>query len=142
MEYALIAPLLFAVLFIAIEMAFIMVADAHLDVAANRIVRMGRIGIAGDCQATIHTVMEQTLSTWISDNNAIYIDARIYTPGGDNAFQRIDDKNYVPECNTGRAGDMVIYRLGFDRPGLTGFISWLGLNKVHFERVILIQNEP
>lgn len=141
LEYALAAPLLFAVIFVAIEVAFIMLADAHLDVAANRVARMGRIGITGDCQQAVNKVMNDTLSGWISSNSAMYTDAKIYTPGGDNTFGDAYDENYIPPVCGGR-GDMVIYRLGFYRPGLTGFISWLGLSKVRFERVVLIQNEP
>ncbi|MFE8115291.1 pilus assembly protein [Brenneria goodwinii] len=141
LEYALAAPLLFAVIFLAIEVAFIMLADAHLDVAANRVARLGRIGITGECRPAVRKVMNDTLSGWISSDSAMYTDAKIYTPGGDNTFGDLDN-NYIPVCDSGGRGDMVIYRLGFDRPGLTGFISWLGLSKVRFERVVLIQNEP
>ncbi|CPR17821.1 pilus assembly protein [Brenneria goodwinii] len=142
LEYALAAPLLLAVIFVAIEVAFIMLADAHLDVAANRVARMGRLGITGECQLAVDKVMNDTLSGWISDDSKVYAEAKVYTPGGDNAFGDVYDENYIPpECDSGGRGDMVIYRLGFDRPGLTGFISWLGLSKVRFERVVLIQNE-
>ncbi|MEC5318909.1 TadE/TadG family type IV pilus assembly protein [Brenneria populi subsp. brevivirga] len=142
MEYALAAPLLFAVIFIAIEVAFIMLADAHLDVAANRVARLGRIGFDTEktCDTAVREVMTQTLSGWASAGE-IRVDAQVYTPGQSNDFSDVDDENYKPVCDTGERGDMVIYRLGFDRPGLTGFISWLGLSRVRFERVILIQNE-
>ncbi|MEE3651085.1 MULTISPECIES: TadE/TadG family type IV pilus assembly protein [unclassified Brenneria] len=142
LEFALVAPLLFAVVFIAVEVAFIMLADAHLDIAANRVARMGRIGIEGDCRQAVRGVMKNTLSTWVSSEKAIYVDARIYTPGEDNQFSDLNDENYQPVCDAGKRGDMVIYRLGFDRPGLTGFLFWLGYNRMRFERVILIQNEP
>lgn len=141
LEYALAAPLLFAVIFVAIEVAFIMLADAHLDVAANRVARLGRIGITGECQLAVNKVMNETLSGWISADSNVYAEAKVYTPGGDNAFGDAYDENYIPVCDSGGRGDMVIYRLGFDRPGLTGFIFWLGLSKVRFERVVLIQNE-
>ncbi|MFC3394470.1 TadE/TadG family type IV pilus assembly protein [Brenneria rubrifaciens] len=140
--YALVAPLLFAVVFVALEVAFIMLADAHLDIAANRVARMGRIGIQGNCQQAVRGVMNNTLSAWVRNENEMYADAKIYTPGGDNDFNDPGDKNYEPVCNAGGRGDMVIYRLAFDRPGLTGFIAWLGYTKMRFERVILIQNEP
>lgn len=141
LEYALAAPLLFAVIFVAIEVAFMMLADAHLDVAANRVARLGRIGIAGECQPAVNKVMNDTLAGWISRDSTVYAEAKIYTPNGDNSFGDAYDENYIPVCDSGGRGDMVIYRLGFDRPGLTGFISWLGLSKVRFERVVLIQNE-
>lgn len=141
LEYALVAPLLFAVIFLAIEVAFIMLADAHLDVAANRVARMGRIGITGDCQQAVNKVMTDTLSSWISSDSKVYAEAKVYTPGADNAFSDAYDANYTPVCDTGGRSSMVIYRLGFDRPGLTGFIYWLGLSRARFERVILIQNE-
>ncbi|RLM22678.1 hypothetical protein BIY29_11855 [Brenneria alni] len=142
--YALVAPLLFAVIFIALEVSFIMLADAHLDIAANRVARMGRIGIDGDCQQAVRSVMKNTLSTWVSSESEMYVDAKIYSPGEDkaNKFSDLNDKNYLPVCDAGGRGDMVIYRLAFDRPGLTGFIAWLGYNYMRFERVVLIQNEP
>ncbi|PWC17690.1 TadE/TadG family type IV pilus assembly protein [Brenneria corticis] len=142
LEYALVAPLLFAVVFIAVEVAFIMLADAHLDIAANRVARMGRIGIDGDCRQAVRGVMRSTLSTWIGSESEMYADAKIYTPGGDNRFGDLNDEHYQPVCDAGERGDMVIYRLAFDRPGLTGFIAWLGDDPMRFERVILIQNEP
>lgn len=142
LEFALAAPLAFAVLFIAIEVSVMMVADARLDVAANQVARQGRIGITGDCRAAVREIMNKTLSGWIS-NDSLYINAKLYKPGESYTFaDPSDDKNYQPECNTGQRGNMVIYRLGFTRPALTGVITWLGGDRLRFERVIMIQNEP
>lgn len=142
LEYALIAPLLFAVLFVTIEVTFIMLADSQLDTAANRIARMGRIGIDGDCRQTVQAVLDDTLSPWVRTSRPSYIDVKIYRPGDNAPFPDWEEVDYQPECDDGARGDMVIYRLGFYRPGMTGFISWLGGDRIRFERVILIQNEP
>lgn len=144
LEFALVAPLVFAVLFVAIEVAVIMLADAHLDIAANQVARQGRLGFpAGfDCRQAISDVMNRTLSGWIAEDSLI-INAKLYTPGQSYSFaDPTNDQNYKPECNTGQRGDMVVYRLGFTRPGLTGFVSWLSRERLRFERVVLIQNEP
>ncbi|QTF07489.1 pilus assembly protein [Brenneria izadpanahii] len=104
LEYALAAPLLFAVIFVAIEVAFIMLADAHLDVAANRVARMGRLGITGECRQAVRKVMKDTLSVWVSSDSSMYTDVKIYTPEGDNSFSDIDSDNYTPECDSGGRG--------------------------------------
>jgi hypothetical protein len=72
----------------------------------------------------------------------LHVDATIYRPGASNELPDFDDDGYVPVCNTGGRGDMIIYRLGFDRPGFTGIMSWLGIPVLRFERTIVIQNEP
>lgn len=141
LEFALVAPLAFAVLFVAIEIAVIMLADAHLDIAANRVARMGRLGISGDCDTAVRNVMAETLKGWVG-SSAIHIDAKVYTPGANNAFTDLDDASYTQSCDAGERGDMVVYRLSFDRAGLTGFISLLGGDSIRYQRTVLIQNEP
>lgn len=140
LEFALVAPLLFGVLFVVVEISVIMLADAHLDVAANQVARLGRLRLDGDCGPQVRKVMSDTLAHWV-DAASMRIDAKVYTPGANNAFDEVGE-DYQPVCDTGERGDMVIYRLGFDRTGLTGFIGWLGGDRLRFERVVLIQNEP
>lgn len=141
LEYALVAPLFFTVLFLSIEITFMLLADATLDRAASRVARMGKIGIEGDCKTAVMGELNDTLSFW-ADKTRVYADATIYTPGVDPSFGDIDDEDYTPVCNAGGQGDMVVYRLGFEKPGLTGLISLLGLQVLKFERIVIIQNEP
>lgn len=142
LEYALVAPLFFLVLFMSIEVTFMLLADSTLDTAASRITRMGKIGQfqGQDCHEKVMRELTDTLSIW-ADTTNVYADAKIYKPGEDNSFEALD-QNYTPVCNTGDRGDMVIFRLGFDKPGLTGLIRYLGLSVFRFERIVVIQNEP
>ncbi|PWF24127.1 hypothetical protein DD235_07435 [Corticimicrobacter populi] len=142
LEYALVAPLLMAVLIFSIEMIVMMMADASLETAANRVARLGKLGIQGDCQEAVQRVMRETLSNWVAGDAELRADVKRYTPGADNGFGDIDDENYQPVCDAGERGDMVIYRLGFDRAGLSGVLDWFGIRLFRFERVVLIQNEP
>lgn len=142
LEYALVAPLLFAVLFVAIETTVMLFADASLETAANRVTRIGKLGVPEgmNCETAVRKELERTLSYWVSSPADLRIDVKLYEPGM--PFGDVDDEDYVPVCDAGERGDMVVYRLGFDRPGLTGFIAWLGVDMLRFERIVLIQNEP
>lgn len=142
LEYALVAPLLFGVIFVAIEVTVILFADSSLETAAGRVTRIGKLGVPEgmDCDTAVRTEMERILSRWVDSPADLRIDVKVYEPGM--PFDDVDDDDYVPVCDTGDRGDMVVYRLGFDRPGLTGFISWLGMDIMRFERIVMIQNEP
>ncbi|WP_345795715.1 TadE family protein [Castellaniella sp. MT123] len=142
LEYALVAPLFFLVLFMGIEVIFMLLADSTLDTAASRITRMGKIGQfqGQDCHNKVMDQLRNELSIW-ADTTNLHADAKIYKPGENNSFQALD-QNYTPVCDTGDRGDMVIFRLGFDKPGLTGVIHYLGLDVFRFERIVVIQNEP
>lgn len=141
LEYALVAPLLFAVLLLSIEFVVMMLADSRLDAASSQVARLGRLGIQGGCEQAVQNVLRETLDGWVRAED-IRADVKIYTPGEDNQFGNVDDADYQPVCDAGDRGDMVIYRLGFDRPALTGIASWMGLDTFRFERTVLIQNEP
>lgn len=44
-EYALVAPLLFGVIFVAVETAVMLLADSSLEISANRVARLGKPGV-------------------------------------------------------------------------------------------------
>lgn len=142
-EFALVAPLLFAVLFVAIEVIVILFADATLEATANRVTRIGKIGVpeGQSCDDAVRSEVERSLAGWARGGD-VRLDAVVYRPGTDPVFGDVDDEGYEPICNTGGRGDIVLYRLGFDRPGLTGILSWLGIRIVRLERTVAIQNEP
>lgn len=142
LEYALVAPLFFLALFMAIEVTFMLLADSTLDTAASKITRMGKIGQfqGQDCHDKVMDQLREGLSIWANTSN-LHADAKIYRPGEDNAFDELDE-HYEPVCNTGDRGDMVIFRLGFDKPGMTGVFHAFGLDFFRFERIVVIQNEP
>lgn len=143
-EFALVAPILFAVLFVAIELIVMMFADATLEATANRVTRIGKIGVPEhmDCTTAVRSEVERSLAPW-ARGGRIYLDVQIYEPGADeNWFQDIDEEGYEPICDAGDRGEIVMYRMGFEQPRLTGILSWLGIDLVRLERFVMIQNEP
>lgn len=143
LEFAIVSPLVILVIFFSLEMGISMWADATLEVAASRVARLGQLGIPADkaCTEAVRQVLEDTMSGWVSDKNALRVDARIYKPGELNVVD-MNDPNYKPICDAGGRGDMVIYRLGFERPSFSGIMSWLNISVLRFERTVIIQNEP
>lgn len=143
-EFALIAPILFAILFVAIEVIVMLFADATLEATANRVTRIGKIGVPEhmDCTDAVKSQVHDALAPWARGGH-IYLDVQIYEPGADdNWFQDIDEEGYEPICDAGDRGEIVMYRMGFEQPKLTGILSWLGIDLVRLERFVMIQNEP
>ncbi|MYN13509.1 hypothetical protein GSY71_10215 [Pusillimonas sp. TS35] len=144
MEFALVAPLAVLILFFSIEMGVVMLADATLEAAASRVSRIGQLGVpAGKtCEETVKATFENLMGNWVVGPSHLYVDARVYQPGQNNDFPSVDDPDYVPTCDAGNRGDLVLYRLGFDNTGFSGIMTWLGIRVLKFERRIVIQNEP
>ncbi|MBV6272977.1 pilus assembly protein [Alcaligenaceae bacterium CGII-47] len=143
LEFAIVSPLVFLVIFFALEMGISMWADATLEVAAARVTRLGQIGIPADqtCKDAVIKILEDTMGGWVPEKTALYADVRVYEPGELNEVD-LNDADYVPICDAGGRGDMVIYRLGFERPSFTGIMSWLDIPVLRFARTVIIQNEP
>lgn len=144
LEFALVAPLLFAVLFVSIEVTVILFADAVLEGTANRVTRIGRLGVpeGSTCEDTVRRAVDDGMGGWVVDSTDLRLDVRVYSPGQGVRFDDVDEEDYTPICDAGERGDIVMYRLGLDRPGLTGMLSWLGIDIVRLERTVVIQNEP
>lgn len=144
LEFALVAPLAILVLFFSLEMGIVMWADASLEGAASKIARIGQLGVPAGltCDQAVRKVFEDRMGSWVYDAAQLRIDVKLYSPGGNNGLPDVDDPSYVPVCDAGTRGDIVIYRLGFDRPGFSGILNWLGIRLLRFERTVIIQNEP
>lgn len=142
-EFALVAPLLFAVLLVAIEIIVILFADAVLEGTANRVTRIGKIGVPEGqrCEQVVRAEVERSLAHW-AHRGEVHVDTIIYEPGEDPRFADVDDEGYEPICDTGGRGEIVMYRVGFDRAGLTGVLSWMDIEIMRLERTVAIQNEP
>lgn len=141
LEYAMVMPLLFSVIFVSIEITFILFADAQLEAAASILTRAGKVGIKDSSGnlvrpscTDLQNIFQESLSGWVYGNNAanLHFDARIYGADGTTSTS----------CSSGAAGDMVLYTIGVDRKGFTGFITLLGRSGTwRSERSLLIQNE-
>lgn len=144
LEFALVAPLAILVLFFSLEMGIVMWADASLEAAATRVARIGQLGVPDgtSCDEAVRGIFEDRMSSWVYDAAQLRVDVKLYSPGAYNGLPDVDDPAYVPVCDAGQRGDIVIYRLGFDRPGFSGILNWLGISLLRFERTVIIQNEP
>lgn len=144
LEFALVAPLVILVVFFSLEVGIMMWADASLETTAMQVSRIGQLGVpeGKTCEQEVRGMLEQKMGRWVYDPSSLRVDVRIYTPGEDISLPDPDDEDYQPVCDTGSRGDMVIYRLSFDRPGFTGVMAMLGTSVFRIERTVIIQNEP
>jgi Flp pilus assembly protein TadG len=141
LEYAMVMPLLFSVIFVAVEITFILFADAQLEASANLMTRAGKIGIKDSTGKLVRpsctdlqNIMQASMSRWVYGNNTanLHFDARVYHPDGSTSTS----------CSSGAEGDMVLYTISVDRKGFTGFITLLGQGSTwRSSRSLLIQNE-
>jgi Flp pilus assembly protein TadG len=146
LEYALLMPLLFGVIFVSIEITFILFADASLESAANNVARAGRIGITDASGNVVRPNCDQL-------KNMLIANLPGWVHSKDLAFNvTVYHANDTPpsttsQCNattssTGNPGDMAIYTFSVERTGFTGFITWvIGSNPLKISRSILVQNE-
>lgn len=145
LEYALLMPLLFGVIFVSIEITFILFADASLESAANNVTRAGRIGITDasgnvvrpNC-GQLKDMMVANLPGWVHSKDLAF-NVTVYHAGD-------TPPSTTSQCgansNTGNPGDMAIYTFSVERTGFTGFITWvMGSNTLQLSRSILVQNE-
>lgn len=145
LEYALLMPLLFGVIFVSVEITFILFADASLEAAATHVTRVGRIGVKDASNKLTRPTCEQLKDILIADlPRWVYND----TPDFNVTVYHAGDAppSTSGQCsggNTGAPGDMAIYTFGIERPGFTGFITWVtgGGRMLRTERSILVQNE-
>jgi|SRR5690606_37545799 len=128
----------------AIEVTVVLFADAVLENASNRITRIGKIGIpeGQDCDSTVRAAFKDAVSSWAVSPLDMRLDVQVYKAGEGVRFGNVDDEDYSPICDAGERGEIVMYRLMLDRPGLTGILGWIGKDFVRLERIVAIQNEP
>ncbi len=145
LEYALLMPLLFGVIFVSVEITFILFADASLEAAANHVTRIGRIGIKDasgklsrpTCDQ-LKDILTADLPRWVH-SNTLDFNVTVYHAGDTPP----STKGQCGSGDTGEPGDMAIYTFGIERAGFTGFLTWVtgGGRMVRSERSILVQNE-
>ncbi|RTZ45353.1 pilus assembly protein [Candidimonas sp. SYP-B2681] len=143
LEFALVAPAAILVLFFAIEMGIMMMADATLGRAANDIARQGQMNRldSADCTRSIKSLLSAGMSSWVFDEQDLFVDVRVYEPGKYTKLP-VDDPDYQPQCSTGGRNALMVYRLGFSSTGFSGILNWLNIDIMRFERSIILQNEP
>jgi Flp pilus assembly protein TadG len=152
-EFALVAPMFFAVLFAIIEMALVFFASQILETVAqdtSRLIMTGQAQNAAYTQAQFKNAVCAKLVTMFDCVNGISIDVQSYK-----AFSTVDisepidaGKNFVPPNNylPGGPGDIVVVRMFYKWPlfvtGLGFNIANVGTNQRLLTATAAFQNEP
>lgn len=152
-EFALVAPIFFALLFAIIETAFVFFAGQVLETVTQdsaRMIMTGQAQNAGYSQAQFKTYVCGKIGVLFDCVNGIYVDVKSY-PGFSSISinDPIDaSKNFVPPNNysAGGPGDIVVVRLFYQWPlfvtGLGYNISNLSGSKRLLSATAAFRNEP
>ena len=152
-EFALVAPIFFAVLFAIIELALVFFASQILETVTQdtaRLIMTGQAQNASYTQATFKDAVCAKLTVMFDCVNGVSIDVQSYKQ-----FSTVDiadpidaGKNFVPPNNylPGGPGDIVVVRLFYKWPL---FVTGLGFNPANIagnKRLLTataaFQNEP
>jgi len=152
-EFALVAPMFFGLLFAIIETAMVFFAGQVLETVTQdsaRTIMTGQAQTAATTQAQFKTAVCARVVALFDCTNGIYIDVQSYSQFSTvNVATPIDaGKNFVPpnNFNPGGPGDIVIVRLFYQWPL---FVTSLGFNiadlsgsKRLLTATAAFQNEP
>lgn len=152
-EFALVAPAFFALLFAIIEAALVFFAGQLLETAtqdAARLILTGQVDKADTTQAQFKTSVCQRLSTIFDCANGVYVDVQSYNSfSGASMTQPIDaNKNFntTMQYSPGTAGSIVVVRVFYQwQLWVTGFgfnIANLSGNKRLLVGTAAFRNEP
>ena len=152
-EFALVAPMFFAVLFAIIELALVFFASQMLETVTqdtSRLIMTGQAQNAAYTQASFKDAVCAKLTVMFDCVNGVSIDVQSYKQ-----FSTVDiadpidaGKNFVPPNNylPGGPGDIVVVRLFYKWPL---FVTGLGFNPANIagnKRLLTataaFQNEP
>jgi Flp pilus assembly protein TadG len=152
-EFALVAPVFFALLFAIIETALVFFASQVLETATQdsaRMIMTGQAQGAGFSQSQFKSYVCGKISVLFDCANGIYVDVQSYPQfSGVSVNDPIDGtKSFVPpnNYNPGGPGDIVVVRLFYQWPllvtGLGYNISNLSGSKRLLSATAAFRNEP
>jgi Flp pilus assembly protein TadG len=152
-EFALVAPIFFALLFATIELALVFFASQVLETITGdnaRTIMTGQAQTAALTQAQFKTQVCNSVPALFDCVGGIYIDVRSYPAfGGVNITDPIDTgKNFINDMKwcPGKDGDIVVVRLFYQWPlivtGLGFNIANLSGSKRLLTATAAFQNEP
>lgn len=167
LEFAMLFPILLLLLLGTVEIAFIMMIDASLELAVRNASRYGMISPTSETASRderIRTIVEDWLGRWLSDPAQITIDVRTYSAfdnigepepfaddngngtwdAGEDYEDLNDDGRWNADMGTAGAGgreEIVLYDISFSRPTITGILTLAGIDRYEFGRRIVVQNE-
>ena len=152
-EFALVAPLFFGLLFAIIELAMVFFASQVLETATQdsaRMIMTGQAQNASFTQAQFKNLVCSKLTVMFDCVNGVSIDVRSYPQFSSiNIADPIDaDRKFVPPNNylPGNPGDVVVVRLFYQWPlyvtGLGFNIANISGSKRLLTATAAFQNEP
>jgi Flp pilus assembly protein TadG len=152
-EFALVAPVFFALLFAIIETAIVFFAGQVLETVTQdsaRFIMTGQAQTGGYSQSQFKTYVCGKISVLFDCVNGVYVDVQNYPAfSGVSISDPIDaGKNFVPPNNysPGGPGDIVVVRLFYQWPlvvtGLGYNISNLSGSKRLLTATAAFRNEP
>jgi Flp pilus assembly protein TadG len=152
-EFALVAPIFFGLLFAILELAMVFFASQVLETVTQdsaRVIMTGQAQNASFTQAQFKNLVCSKVVAMFDCVNGISIDVQSYSAFASvNITDPIDaGKNFVPPNNylPGGPGDVVVVRLFYQWPlFVTGFgfnLANVGTNKRLLTATAAFQNEP
>jgi Flp pilus assembly protein TadG len=152
-EFALVAPVFFGLLFAIIELALVFFASQVLETVTQdsaRMIMTGQAQLAAYSQTTFKTLVCSKITVMFDCVNGISIDVQSYSGFGSvNIADPIDaGKNFVPPNNylPGGPGDIVVVRIFYQWPlivtGLGFNVANLSGSKRLLTATAAFQNEP
>ena len=136
-EFAILAPMMFILIFGTVEIALDMMADASVQFAAQQASRAGLVveTPTGESRATqAQNIVNSVLSTWISLGATVAITEVDY-----GSYNNLGSSNFQP--GQGGLSDVVSYNISLTTPGFSGIPQILGISSLNFQRNYLVQNE-
>ena len=138
-EFAIVFPFMIIIAFMGFELAFDIIVDASVQVAAEAASRVSMVvgtpanGNTREQQAlqNVHAVLDG----WANVGGVVTINILDY-----GSYSNLGTSNYGA-ANPGGLGDIVSYNITVTMPGLTGIPAWAGLPTLKFQRNFIVQNE-
>jgi Flp pilus assembly protein TadG len=120
-----------------IELAFDMIVDATVQIAAQQASRVGLTTsnpTTGTRDSRARASINKVLQPWTKIGGTVQIDMVNY-----GTYNNVGTKN--SQANMGNFGDVVSYNITLTMPGLTGIQKLLGQGDLTFQRNYIVQNE-
>ena len=152
-EFALVAPIFFAVLFAIIELALTFFASQMLETVTQdsaRLIMTGQAQGASLSQSQFKTAVCSRIIALFDCTNGIYVDVQSYTTFSNVTITDPIDgsRNFLPAMNysPGGSGDIVVVRVFYQWPlivtGLGYNIANLAGSKRLLSATVAFRNEP
>jgi Flp pilus assembly protein TadG len=136
-EFALVSPLVFLLMFATIEIGLDMIVDATVQMAAQAASRAGLTTVLPSNETAAEQakqIVENYLSPWEKIGGKVTVTLLDY-----GTYSNVGASN--PQQSGGTYGEVVSYNIQLTLPGFMNVTSLLGMPNLVFQRNYLVQNE-